>query len=153
GEHDVRLRLLGERLAHPLDEAGRYRSRQAGLVVVDADTSLAHGYFLSVSALATGVSSSASPFCTTSPKRSSGSSLRNSSARQSRRLRRGSEMSCVGCPGCSRVATPCWVRSRRISPEARCMMTPWMPPVPVAALTSSSTGASSCRRSEERRGG
>src|SRR5690606_8623847 len=146
-EHDVRLGLLGEGLAHPLDETRRHSGGEARLVVVDPHASLGHGHSLTDPAPSAGAPSSASPFCTTSPKRSSGSSLRNSSARQSRRLRRGSEMSCVGCWGCSRVATPCCARSSRISPDASCMTTPWMRPVPVAAETSISTGASSCKRS------
>src|SRR5690606_7558929 len=62
GEHDVRLGLLGERLAHALDESGRHRGGQALLVVVDTNASLAHGHFPSAAAPAADASSSASPF-------------------------------------------------------------------------------------------
>src|SRR5690606_13331110 len=106
GENDMRDGLFLEDAADRLVEPRRDRRGEGGPVVVDQDDTLtAHAALPSSKGMgeAVGAVRPVSPCCRTSPKRSSGSSLRSSSARQSRRVLRGSEMSWTGWPGWTSV--------------------------------------------------
>src|SRR5690606_30958172 len=126
--HDVLLRL---EFRDEREEAVGDRPDERLLRVMDYDgTGIGHGHSFGV-----GGSRARSPSCSTAPNSTSGLSLRSSSARQSRRPRRGSEMSCTGWPGWVSVATGSAVRSRVISPEARVRVTPWMPRSPGCVIS------------------
>ena len=83
---------------------------------------------------------------TVSPKTSSGSRRRSSSARQSRKVRRGREIRCVGCPGWVSSAKVRPGRKSRISPEAR---DSWTPRIPEPSVTETIvTAVPKARRSQ-----
>ncbi len=99
GEYDVDLGLLVEQVHHLRDEPRRDRAGQGLFVGMhEHPAGVAHFFDSSnaVELIFEGASSCESPFWITSPNRSSGSRRRSSSARQSRRLRRGSEMAWTG---------------------------------------------------------
>src|SRR5690554_376298 len=127
GENDVHRTLAVEGSLRRADHAARYSPHQfVGVVMHQYSSGHGHSVFCSCPVVF-GAPSCRKPIVTTCPNRSSGSSRRSSSARQSRRLRRGSEMSCTGWLGWVRVATVECGRSRRICPDARVRVTPCIP--------------------------